>query len=305
MKLSVVSPIYKGEKYLIELVHRIESTILKITDDYEIILVDDASPDKSWQIIKENFSAKKNIQGIKLSRNFGQHNAITAGLDHVSGDYVIVIDCDLQDTPEEIQNLYNEIIKGFDIVYARRSERNDNYFQRMFSFFFYRVLAYLTGFNHDEKIANFGIYRRNVIASVIAMRESIRFLPTMLHWVGFNSTQLDVVHNSREDSSSYNFKKRLNLALDVILGYSEKPLRLIVKLGLLISATSLFVTIFYFVKWINGDIVVIGYSSLIISIWFLSGVIILILGILGLYLGKVFRDVQNRPIYIVKEKLND
>jgi glycosyltransferase involved in cell wall biosynthesis len=305
MKLSVVSPIYKGEKYLVELIERIESTINKITDDFEIILVDDASPDNSWQILKEKFSTNNHIKGIKLSRNFGQHNAITAGLDLVTGDYVVVIDCDLQDTPEEIENLYKEIIKGFDIVYARRSIRNDKFLQRMFSYFFYRVLAYLTGFKHDEKIANFGIYKRNVIASVIKMRESIRFFPIMLHWVGFRSSTIDVVHNYRLGSSSYNLKKRFNLALDVMLCYSEKPLRLIVKLGLLISVLSLFISSYYIFKWIIGDIIVLGYSSIIISIWFLSGIVIFILGILGLYLGKVFRDVQNRPIYIVNETLND
>jgi glycosyltransferase involved in cell wall biosynthesis len=305
MKLSVVSPVYKGEKYLVELIERIESTVLKITDDFEIVLVDDASPDNSWQILKENFSTNQHIKGIQLSRNFGQHNAITAGLDVVTGDYVVVIDCDLQDTPEEIENLYKEINKGFDIVYARRSVRNDKFLQRMYSYFFYRILAYLTGFKHDEKIANYGIYRKNVIASVINMRESVRFFPIMLHWVGFRSTTIDVVHNTRVGSSSYSLKKRFNLALDVMLCYSEKPLRLIVKLGFLISSLSLLISFYYIFKWVIGDIVVLGYSSIIISIWFLSGIVIFILGILGLYLGKVFRDVQNRPIYIVNETLND
>lgn len=304
MRLSVVSPVYKGEKYLVELVNRIELTLKKITTDFEIILVDDSSPDKSWQIIKDNFANYEYLKAIKLSRNFGQHNAITAGLEIATGDFIIVIDCDLQDTPEEILSLYEEVNKGYDIVYAMRSVRNDTFFQRFFSYLFYRVLAYLTGFNHDEKIANYGIYRKNVIESVLSMRESIRFLPVMLHWVGFHSSKLEVRHNARDGVSSYNMKKRIDLALDVILSYSEKPLRMFIKLGVIISFTTLIVSLYYFYKWFLGDIRVLGYASLIISIWFLSGVIILVLGVLGLYIGKIFKDVQRRPIYIVKERLN-
>ena len=304
--ISIVSPVYKADKIIPTLVERIERSIQNITLDYEIILVEDCSPDSSWDIIEKIAKEKKKIIGIKLSRNFGQHYAIAAGLDQSKGDWVVVMDCDLQDQPEEIEKLYLKAKEGFDIVLARRIKRKDNFLKSFLSMAFYRVLGYLTGTNQDESVANFGIYKRNVIEAVNSMRESIRYFPTMVKWVGFKSTKIDVEHDGRFDgSSSYNFKNLLNLALDIILAYSDKPIRLVIKSGLLISLISIFVAISFFIKWFRGEVLVIGYTSLIISIWLLSGVIISTLGIIGLYVGKIFEGVKKRPIYIINKIVND
>ncbi len=301
--LSIVSPVYNAEKIIPLLVERIESSVKKITTDYEIILVDDCGPDNSWEVIENLAKTNPKIIGIKLSRNFGQHYAITAGLDVANGDWVVVMDCDLQDQPQEIEKLYKKAQEGFDIVLARRFDRKDHFFKKLFSKIFYRTLGYLTGSEQDETIANFGIYSRNAVNAVVSMRESIRYFPTMVKWVGFKSTKVNVEHDERnEGESSYNLKRLINLALDIILAYSDKPIRLLIKTGLFISGISVLVALIYFIKWLNGDVLVLGYTSLIISLWLLSGIILSTLGIIGLYVGKTFEGVKNRPIYIIDKK---
>lgn len=300
MKISIVSPVYKAESILPTLVSRIELAMKDITNDYEIILVEDCSPDNSWEVIEALAKKNPRILGIKLSRNFGQHYAITAGLNNVNGEWVVVMDCDLQDQPEEIINLYDKALEGFDVVLASRKVRQDNFLKKFFSRLFYRVLSCLTGTEQDSSIANFGIYHKKVIQSINQMPESIRYFPTMVTWVGFRSTKLEVAHALRlEGETSYNFQRLIHLALDIVLANSDKPLRIVVKTGLLISAFSVVIAIKTLLDYLNGDIIVLGYASMLISIWLLSGVIIATLGIVGLYVGKTFQGVKKRPSYII------
>jgi len=306
MKFSIISPVYKAESILPILVKRIEDSMLKITTDFEIILIEDGSPDNSWIEIERLSKSNKRIKGIELSRNFGQHYAITAGLDLAIGEWIVVMDCDLQDQPEEISKLYSKAKEGYDVVLACRQARQDSFFKRTFSFLFYKVLSYLTGYKQDESVANFGIYHKNVVSAIVKMRESIRYFPTMVKWVGFKTTKITVEHASRlEGKTSYDIKKLIKLAIDIILAYSDKPLQIMIKIGFIISASSMFVAIFFLYKWISGMISVTGFTSLIVSIWFLSGIIMMTLGIVGLYIGKTFEGVKNRPIYIIKSKTND
>lgn len=163
MDLSIISPIYKGEKMLDELVSRIMATVCTITEDYEIILVNDQSPDGSWPVIERICKTNNRVKGINLSRNFGQHYAITAGLSQAKGEWVVVMDCDLQDTPEEIKNLYTKAQEGYDSVFAQRVERKDKFLKRLSSIVFYKVFSFLTDSKQDETVANFGIYHRKVV----------------------------------------------------------------------------------------------------------------------------------------------
>jgi len=305
MEITVVSPVYKSESLVVSLVERIEKTIEKLTNDYEIILVDDASTDNSWNEIEKIALRNKRVKGIQLSRNFGQHYAISAGLDYAKGNWIVVMDCDLQDVPEEITKLYLKTKEGFDIVLARRINRKDSLFQKTFSLLFYKVLGYLTGTDQDQTIANFGIYSNKVVQSICSMKENVRYFPVMVKWVGFNVAYVNVKHMERNGETSYNLKKRIHLALDVILSYSNKPIRLLVKLGIFISFSSFLVSLYYFIYWLNYNVISMGYTSIIISIWFLSGVIISTLGVIGLYVGKIFEDVKNRPLYIIKKIVND
>ncbi|HSD14308.1 MAG TPA: glycosyltransferase family 2 protein [Flavobacterium sp.] len=306
MKLSIVSPVYRAELVLDELVDRIIKSVPSDFDSYEIILVDDYSPDKSWNKIEEIAKTNSNIKGFKLSRNFGQHYAITAGLNQVSGDFIVVLDCDLQDQPEEIEKLYHKTKEGFEIVLARRYNRQDSLYKKTMSKLFYSTLGYLTGSEQDATVANFGIYSKKVIHQVINLQEKIKYFPTMVKWVGFETGYVNVEHATRkEGKSNYNLKKLLNLALDIILAYSDKPLRLIIKFGLTIAFVSFLMVLYIVYSKITGHFSVSGYASLISSIWFLSGCILTTLGIVGLYVGKTFEGVKNRPSYIIDKRTDE
>jgi dolichol-phosphate mannosyltransferase len=305
--ISVVSPVYRAEKIVPQLVHEICAALDPLSVSYEIILVEDGSPDQSWQSIENVCAQKPRIRGIKLSRNFGQHYAITAGLDHVRGEWIVVMDCDLQDNPAEIPRLYHQAVsQQIEIVQAQRIKRQDKWLKRLSSKIFYLFFSYLTGVKQDGSIANFGIYHRKAIHILQQMREPMRAFPAMINWVGFKRGTLEVMHQSRfEGESTYNWHRLLNLALDFTLAYSDKPLKMTVKTGFVISAGAAFYALYVIVAYSLGLVTEPGYASLIVSIWFLSGLIIFILGILGLYLGKVFESVKNRPIYIIDKILND
>ena len=306
MKLSVVSPVYKAGNIIDELIKRIENAVSPITADYEIILVEDCGGDNSWEKITAHCRRDSRVKGIKLSRNFGQHHAITAGIDHCKGDWVVVMDCDLQDQPEEIPKLYAEAQKGFDIVYARRFQRTDSFLKKATSKLFYRIFAWLSGIPQDGTIANFGIYSAKAIKAVVTMREPLRAFFTMIKWVGFPSTSINVEHAPRfAGKSSYNWKRLYNFALDISLSFSDKPLRLTVKLGVIIATSAMLFGFYNVYKYYTGSITQAGYASIIVSIWFLSGLIIFILGIIGLYLSKVFEGVKNRPLYLIESRIND
>ncbi len=303
--LSIVSPVYGCGGTVIELYLRIKKALESEKLSFELLLVDDGSPDESWPAIEELASLDERVKGILLSRNFGQHNAITAGLEHVLGEWVVVMDCDLQDQPEEIIKLYRKSQEGFDIVLGKRQERKDSFIKKFFSRTFYRVLSYLTKTEQDSSIGNFGIYKASVIEAVCSLGDQQRFFPTLVKWVGFKHTSISIEHSRRTvGKTSYSFRKTLNLALDVMLAFSDRPLRLIVKFGVYLSLFSVLYTIVTLIRYVAGDIKVMGYTSLIISVWFFSGIIILILGIVGLYIGKTYEKVKNRPQYIVKNRLN-
>ncbi len=303
--ISVVSPVYKAENIVAELVKQVREAVSSITKDFEIILVNDASPDNSWDKIVAECATDSRVKGINLSRNFGQHYAITAGLSYAKGDWVVVMDCDLQDRPDEIPNLYHKAQEGYDSVFAQRKDRSDGVVKKTFSKVFYRIFSYLTETRQDSSVANFGIYHRKVINAILEMHDQIRFFPAMVQWVGFKKYYLPVQHSERyEGKSSYNFKGLFRLALNTIIAFSDKPMRLTVKLGFFITFISFVVMLVYLVMYFTGHIKVLGFTSLMISFWLLSGIIIFILGFVGLYIGKMFEKVKARPVYIVKDDIN-
>jgi glycosyltransferase involved in cell wall biosynthesis len=301
--LSIVSPVYKAEKIIPLLVDRIEKAVSTITADYEIILVEDGSPDECWKVIAGIAATNPKIKGIKLSRNFGQHPAIMAGLSHAKGEWIVVMDCDLQDQPEEIEKLYNKALEGFAIVLAKRKNRQDGFFKRMTSLFFSKMYGYFTDTVYDNEVANFGIYNKKVIKSILEISDTIKFFPLFVKFVGYNSTSIVVEHAERvEGSSSYSFSKLLSLAFNTIISFSNKPLKLFVKFGLIISSVSFLVGIYNIYLALTDQIVVLGYSSIIVSIWFLSGVLITTIGVTGIYVGKIFDQTKNRRTYIIDKE---
>jgi dolichol-phosphate mannosyltransferase len=303
--ISIVSPVYRAENLVDLLVTEITKALSPVTSQFEIILVEDGSPDQSWSKIVQNCERDKRVKGIKLSRNFGQHNAITAGLQAAKGEWVVVMDCDLQDRPEEIPHLFQKAMEGYDVVFAVRAERQDSFSKKLSSKIFYALFSFLTDTKQDSRIANFGIFHRKVIQAILSMQDYIRYFPTMSQLVGFNRTYLDVKHSERaEGKSSYNWSKLLNLAFNNIIAFSDKPLRLTIWFGVLIVCFSFVIGIAYLIKYFLGHVVVLGFTSLIVSLWFLSGIIISILGIVGVYVGKNFEKVKGRPVYIIDESLN-
>lgn len=301
--ISVISPVYGCKSCLYELYLRLTESLNKISRDYEIILVNDASPDGAWESIVELAQKDQRVKGINLSRNFGQHYAITAGLDYCYGEWVVVMDCDLQDLPEEIVNLYNKSLEGYQIVYAQRIQRKDKWLKRTYSKIFYAILGYLTDTKQDPTISNFGIYNKKVINSIKSMHDYHRYFPTMVRWVGFKHTKISVTHAERDDGhTSYSFKMLTVLAVNIILSFSDKLLRLAIKFGFILSSLALIFAIYNLILFFNNKILIPGYTSLIISIWFLSGLIIMVLGVVGLYIGKTFDNVKDRPAYIIMEK---
>jgi glycosyltransferase involved in cell wall biosynthesis len=305
VEISVVSPVYCCADCLRALCARIGETLSALGKDYEIILVDDASPDDAWPILRELCATDPRIKAIALSRNFGQHYAIAAGIEHATGSWVVVLDCDLQDRPEEISRLYSKAQEGFDVVFAERETRQDGWFKRTSSRLFIALLNYLSGADYDYRTANFGIYSRSVIDAVRSMGDRSRFFPVMVRWTGFRKASIPVQHDARGNGgSSYTLRKLLRLALDIMLSYSDKPLRLVATLGIIVSLIALVMTGFSLYRYLHGDVTVAGYTSLIASMWLLAGVILFCMGIIGLYVGRVFENVKARPIFIVRDQLN-
>jgi len=304
-KISVVSPVYRAENIVDELVKQLHENLAAITPDYEIVLVNDASPDNSWLAIAAECEKDKRVKGINLSRNFGQHYAITAGLEFAKGEWVVVMDCDLQDRPDEIPNLYRKAQEGYDVVQARRVERQDTFLKRLSSTVFHKIYTYLSGVKTDKSIANFGIYSQKVITEFNKMRETARSFPSLLEFLGFRKTTLEVKHSERfEGNTSYSLAKLLHLTADVILSNSNKPLKLTVKLGFIISLLSFLLAMYNIFAHFAGIIKVEGFTTTVFSIWFVGGLILFVLGVIGLYIGRIFNQVKERQLFIVREKLN-
>jgi len=302
--ISIVSPVYRAEKILPILVSEINLVMERIGEDYEIILVDDRSPDNSWEVMKVLSSQNPKIKSIRLSRNFGQHSAIFAGLTRAKGDWVVVMDCDMQDQPKEIAKLYKKALEGYDIVLGQRENRKDKFLKKLTSRLFYKVFNYLSGANFDNNVANFGIYHQKTIKSILDMKDYVKFFSLFINWIGFKSVSIPIEHGEREEGkSTYSMGRLFKQAFNVIISFSDKPLRLFINFGLSISVLSFIVGIYYLYLALTGKIAQPGFSSLILSIWFLSGIIISCIGIVGVYLGKTFDQAKGRPTFIIDEEV--
>lgn len=306
MEISVISPVYGAPTLIKELVRQIESAVETFTADYEIILVEDHSPDDSREIITDICRTDKKVKGVFLSRNFGQQYALNAGFDMSSGDYVVTLDCDLQNPPSQIPHLYNKVREGYDIVFASRQNRPDSFFMTQGSRLFNRLMGFLTDTHQDESLAEFAIYRRKVVDAMSLMGDYRRYYPLMNQWVGFKSTKLEVNHDERTDGkeSSYTMRKRIELAVTTAVSFSTKSLRLIVYFGIMITLLAIVLAVFLVVKTIVTGIDVSGWVTLFVSMWFIAGIMIMVMGIIAVYIGNIFDEVKKRPSYIIDEKLN-
>lgn len=305
IKLSVVSPVYGSPDLIPVLCERLHRTLQTVTEHYEILLVFDCSPDDGWQRICTECGRDPRVKGILLSRNFGQHYAIMAGLSLASGEHVVVMDCDLQDVPEEIPRLYAKAREGYDVVLGQRIEREDSWFKKKQSALFHAVFGYLTDRASDPAVANFGVYHAKVIREVLGFGDYIKCFPLIVAYLGFKTARVPVEHAARESGkSSYTLMKALTFSANLMLTYSNKPLRLMTGGGFLVVMISLLISLYYLVLHLSGLVCVTGFTSLILSIWLVGGVIMTQVGVVGIYLGRVFNQTKNRPVFVIDEVCN-
>jgi glycosyltransferase involved in cell wall biosynthesis len=305
--ISIVSPVYGAESIIDELVLQLILVLESIDSNYEIILVDDCGPDKSWEKIKENCKINQKIRGIKLSRNFGQHFAITAGIDLAEGEYVVVMDCDLQDDPKYIAEMYKKVKEGYDIVYTLKNSRKHSFFKNITASLFNSLFNYLVENKSNKSSSNVGAYSmisRKVANAFKSYNDYHRHYLMVLRWLGFNACYISIEHSQRfGGKSSYNFSKLMKHALDGITSQSDKLLRIFVSIGLTISSLSFLSIIIIVVTYFTHGLLS-GWASTIIFILFSTGIILTGIGVLGIYLGKTFEQTKNRPKYIIDEKVN-
>jgi dolichol-phosphate mannosyltransferase len=301
--ISIVIPVYKNEMDLSELVARLIISCEKISPSFEIILINDGSPDNSWQIIKKLASLDNHILGVSLSKNFGQQSAIFAGIKISQGDWVIVMDADLQDSPEEIPQLFNKALQeNSEIVIAKRKWRKDDFLTKFLSKLFYKIYNLLIEFKYDGQTANFGIYSRKVVKAILLFQECNQSFGYLANSIGFSPIYIDVNHLPRKNGvSSYTYFKKFNLAFNYLISNSIRPLKIIIFIGLVISFLSFLVALFLVTNYFLHGATVPGWISISTALALQLGIITFSLGFIALYIGNIFIETKNRPRYIINE----
>ena len=303
-RLSVVTPVYNEEvNTLTALVHQLTEALMTITSDFEILMVDDGSRNDAWQTISALARRSPHVRGIRLLRNFGQHPAISAGLDHAMGDWVVVMDSDLQDRPEIIPELYAKAQQGNDIVFVNRLRRPENTVYVLLSRIFYSILNALAGQSYNHLQGNFSIVSRAAINAFRSVPDRDRFYGGTLHWLGFPSATISATHGHRfAGRPSYNFIGRLRFAGRLVLGYSTRLLYVAIVLGAFMAFAS-----FAMGGWVilsklrNPEMPVPGWPSVMTAVFFAAGVTNIMLGLIGSYLAELFNWSKGRPRYLISQ----
>lgn len=305
MKISIVSPVYQAEKIIPELVSRTENELKKLNCEYEIILVEDHSPDNSWREIETTCRRNKSVIGLKLSRNYGQHYAITAGLIEASGNYIVVMDCDLQDDPAYIADMLRLAESGFDIIYTSKENRAHGRIKNLLALAYFKVIAFLSNQpENSHQVGAYSLITKKVRDAFILYGERHRHYLPILRSLGFKSTHLQIQHYPRfEGKTSYSLSKLIRHGVDGIVSQSTLLLYFSIYIGFSFFVFSL-IGIAYYIYNYFANTVLPGYTSLIIVILFSTGLILISLGIMGLYISKIFEQVRQRPLFIIETKLN-
>lgn len=303
-KISIVTTVYRGKEVITPLIKRIESSLADFSN-YEIILVDDHCPEKSWRVIEEHAKSNSKIKGVKLSRNFGQQIAMSAGMRFASGDRIILLDGDLQNPPENIPTILAKLEEGFDLVYTTSKTRNnwkDEITSKLFWFFIRDVLKIDMIKN---QLMMKGLSKR-ILDHYNSYNEHIRIVAGIVYDIGLNSTSIEIVNERRTTGkSNYNFMKRLNLMIDIVLTLSTKPLSYLINFSFL----SLFLTAILggwniFSHFVYPDNQPPGYMTLLLAICFFGSATLFVLGIIGKYLSNIYQEVRRRPLFIVENTAN-
>jgi dolichol-phosphate mannosyltransferase len=304
-EIAVIVPVYNGRSMLEELCARLVASLSSIAENFIIVLVDDAAPDDPWPLIHKLARVEPRIKGIRLSRNFGQHHALTAGIDLTRARWYVIMDCDLQDAPEDIRQLYTTAINGHEVVVGFRRKEGAGFVKRLCSRAFYAVFRSLSGIQLEAETSNFRIFSNRAADGYRAMREQLRYIPASFEWMGFDSISVELPHHDRgEGRSSYTFLKLFSLAANTILAHSQMPLKIVAGFGLLMSAITFALACVFFGRALIFGTEVVGWASLMVTILFAASLQIALMGIIGIYIGKTFEETKRRPLYFVQDTVN-
>lgn len=304
IKYSIVVPVYNEEEVIHETYRRLTEVMRSTKEAYELLFVNDGSRDRTAGIIKAYSEQDPAVVLLDFARNFGHQIAITAGMDHARGEAVVVIDADLQDPPELILEMIEKWKQGFDVVYAKRTKRKgETYFKKQTAAMFYRFLRAMTDIDIPLDTGDFRLLDRKVCNQMNSIQEKNRFVRGLVSWVGFKQIAVEYERDERlAGESKYPLKKMLKLSIDGITSFSYKPLKLASYAGVTLSGIGFIYLLVVLYLKLFTDSTITGWSSLIVIQLFFSGIILIILGMIGEYIGRIYDETKNRPLYIVREK---
>ena len=300
---SIVVPMYNEEAVIEETYHRLKKVMDQTGESYELVFVNDGSRDRSASIIAELAKNDSCIRLIDFSRNFGHQIAVTAGLDYAQGQAIVIIDADLQDPPEVIPLMMEKWRQGYEVVYGKRLKRQgETFFKKFTAYAFYRILNLLTNDSIPKDTGDFRLIDRKVCDAIKNLNEKNRFLRGMISWVGFNQTAVEYVRDERwAGETKYPLKKMLKFAADGIFSFTYKPLKLATYIGFLLSTSGFIYLIYVLYQKLFTQSTQSGWASIIAVNLVFNGITLIILGIIGEYVGRIYEEVKGRPLYIVKE----
>lgn len=304
MLLSVIIPIYFDEDNIAAMYQRLKAVLVGLEAEmqHEIVYVNDGSTDRSLEMLVALSQSDAAVRVIDLSRNFGHQRAITAGMDYARGDIVVIIDSDLQDPPEVIPDMIERWKAGFMVVYGQRTRRlNESAFKRVTAKLFYRLLARWSEVDIPLDTGDFRLMDRKVVDQLRRMREESRYIRGLVAWLGFRQCAIEYERHGRHaGETGYTLRKLFQLAFDGITGFSDRPLHIASKVGLVITAVSAALgALLVIEKLLNPDVILQGWTSLVLVVLFFGGVQLMTIGLLGLYVGRIYREVKRRPLYVV------
>lgn len=303
MKISAIIPSYNEQENVGLMYERMSKVLSKISDDYEIIYVNDCSRDETLLRIKSLAEKDNQVKYVSFSRNFGHQIAVSAGLDVCQGDAVVIIDGDLQDPPELIEQMYERYKEGYKVVYARRSSRDgETWFKKFTAKMFYRILASMTSIDIPVDVGDFRLIDKVIVQHLRNMPEKSKYIRGQISWIGYKQTFVDYHRDARiYGRTNYPLRKMLRFALDGITAFSDKPLKIASGLGIFSAIVSLLALVYALVSHFCFNNTITGWTSLILSVLFIGGVQLITIGIIGEYIARINNDVRNRPLYIVEE----
>jgi glycosyltransferase involved in cell wall biosynthesis len=302
--ISIVAPAYNEEQNIYPFYERIKKVLDSITENWEIVCVNDGSKDRTLETLVELHNKDKRVKVIDLSRNFGKEIALTAGLDNCKGDLIIPIDIDLQDPPELIPDMIQLWEQGYNVVYATRIKREgETFLKKTTAYIFYKIMNKITNINIPRNTGDFRLIDRKVLESLKELRETHRFMKGLFSWVGFNQVSLPYVREKRfAGNTKFNYWKLWNFALEGITSFSTAPLKFATYFGFLVSLLSVIFAIYIVSKTLVYGSDVPGYPSIMVTILFLGGIQLITIGIIGEYIGRIYNEVKKRPLYFLKNK---